>query len=52
MQFTEPLIMYDSLGLYLETVAQILFRGDLFNDRVKRLVLFALYRVVNTLIYN
>lgn len=44
--------MYDSLSIYIETVAQILFRGNLHNERVKRLVLFALYRIVNTLVYN
>lgn len=52
MQNAEALIVYESLGSYVETVAQILFRGNLHNSRVKRLALFALYRVVNTAVYN
>lgn len=52
LQYAEPLIVFDSLGLYIETLAQILFKGLLHNDRVKKLALFALYRVVNVDIYN
>jgi hypothetical protein len=40
------------LGLYIETLAHILFRGNIHNERVKKLALFALYRVVNVDIYN
>lgn len=52
LQYAEPLIIFDSLGYYIETLAQILFKGNLHNERVKKLVLFALYRVVNVEIYN
>jgi hypothetical protein len=52
LQFAEPLIIFDSVGLYVETLAHILFRGDLHNERVKKLALFALYRVVSMDVYN
>lgn len=52
LQFAEPLIIFDSVGLYIETLAHILFRGDLHNERVKKLALFALYRVVSMDVYN
>ena len=52
MQYAESLIVFDSIGIYIETLAQILFRGDLHNDRVKKLALYALYRVVNVDMYN
>lgn len=51
LQYAEPLIVYDSLGLYIETLALILFRGEIHNERVKKLALFALYRVVSVDVY-
>lgn len=51
LQYAEPLIIFDSLGLYVETLAQILFKGNLHTERVKKLALFALYRVVNVDVY-
>ena len=52
LQSAEPLIVFDSLGLYIETIAHILFRGTIHNERVKKLALFALYKVVNIDVYN
>jgi hypothetical protein len=52
LQSAEPLIVFDSLGLYIETIAHILFRGSIHNERVKKLALFALYKVVNIDVYN
>ncbi len=52
LQSAEPLIVFDSLGLYIETIAQILFRGNIHNERVKKLALFALYKIVNMDVYN
>ena len=52
MQFADALIVYESLGQYIEVLARILFRGDLHTERVKKLSLYALYRVVNTNVYN
>ena len=52
LQYAEPLIVFDSLGVYIETLARILFLGEQHNERVKKLALFALYRVVNVDVYN
>ena len=52
LQYAEALIVYESLGPFIEGIAQILFRGDLHQERLKRLALFSLYRVVNTQVYN
>ena len=52
VQFADALIVYESLGQYIEVLARILFRGDLHTERVKKLSLYALYRVVNTNVYN
>jgi len=32
-------------------IAGILFRSNQYSDKIKKLALFALYRVVNTMIY-
>jgi hypothetical protein len=52
LQFAEPLIIFDSVGLYIESLAHILYMGNLHNERVKKLALFALYRVVSMDVYN
>lgn len=46
------MIVFDSLGIYIEILAQILFKGNLHNERVKKLALFGLYRVVSLDMYN
>ena len=44
--------MYDSIGQYIELLANILFRGNVFSERIKKLALFSLFRVLNTIDYN
>ena len=52
LQYAEPLIVFDSLGLLIEILAQILFKGAQHNERVKKLALFGLYRIVSLDMYN
>jgi len=52
LQYAEPLIVFDSLGLYIEILAHILFKGSQHNERVKKLALFGLYRIVSLDMYN
>jgi len=44
--------MFEHLSLYIEILASMLFRGNLYSEQVRRLVLFAIYRVVNCAAYN
>jgi hypothetical protein len=52
LQFADALIVYESLGQYIEVLARILFRGNLHSEKVQKLAIYALYRVVNTSVYN
>ena len=52
LQYAEALSVFDSLGLYIEILAHILFKGTHHNEKVKKLALFALYRVVSIDVYN
>lgn len=44
--------MHESLGQYIDMIAGILFRSNSYSEKIKKLALFALYRVVNTIIYQ
>lgn len=44
--------MHSCLDLYIQTVAQILYRGNLYQERLLKLSLFSLYKVITTTIYN
>lgn len=52
LQYANALIVYESIGQYIELLANILFRGNLFSERIKKLALFSLFRVINTIDYN
>lgn len=52
LQVSEALLFHKSLGEYIHTVAQVIFRGELHIDKVKKLALFSMYSVVTTTIYN
>lgn len=52
LQVSEALLFHKTLGEYIHTIAQIIFRGELHITRVKKLAIFSLYSVVTTTIYN
>lgn len=52
LAYSEALLMYKILDEYIQALAQILFRSDLYNERSIKLALYALFRVLNTQIYN
>lgn len=52
IQTAEAFLMYNSLDVYLQILAQILFRSEVYPSRINKLALIAIYRVVNTNIYN
>lgn len=49
---SEALLFHKTLGEYIHTIAQIIFRGELHITRVKKLAIFSMYSVVTTTIYN
>lgn len=52
LQHAEALLMFNTLDHFLQVLAQILFRSDIYPTRVNKLAMISLYRVVNTGIYN
>ena len=44
--------MFNSLDSYLQILAQILFRSEIYPIRVQKLALIAIFKVVNVNIYN
>ena len=52
LQAAEALLMFNSLDQYLQIICQIVGRSELYPTRINRLALIALYRVINTKIYN
>lgn len=45
-------MFHKSLGEYIHTIAQIIFRGELHITKVKKLAIFSMYSIVTTTIYN
>jgi hypothetical protein len=52
LQHAEALIMFNSLDQFLQVLAQILFRSEMYPQRLNKLAIIALFRIVNTAIYN
>ena len=52
LQHAEALLMFSTLDSFLQVIAQILFRSDIYPTRVNKLALISLYRIVNTAVYN
>jgi hypothetical protein len=52
LQYNEALLMFNSLDKFLQVLARILYRSEIYPSKVNKLVIFGLYRVVNTSIYN
>jgi len=52
LQYANDLLVYECLGQYIELLANILFKGHLFSERIKKLTLFSFFRVINSLDYN
>lgn len=52
LQSSEPLIMFNSLDQYLQILAQILVRNELYPMRVNKLALIATFKVVNVACFN
>jgi hypothetical protein len=52
LQVSEALLFHKTLGDYIHSIAQIIFRGDLHVSRVKKLAIFSIYSIVTTTIYN
>jgi hypothetical protein len=51
-QYAEPLVFHTSLKQYLQTVIQILIQSDKFDEKWQKAALVAIYKVVNTVVYN
>ena len=49
---SEALLFHKSLQDYIYSIAQLIFRTDLHTTKVKKLAIFAMYKVVTTTIYN
>jgi hypothetical protein len=52
LQHAEALLMFNTLDNFLQVLAQILFRSDIYPTRVIKLAMISLFRIVNTSIYN
>lgn len=52
LQMSEALLFHKNLGEYIHTIAQIIFRDELHITKVKKLVIFSMYQIVTTTIYN
>jgi hypothetical protein len=44
--------MYNSLDQFLQQICQVLAFSEVYSHRVCKLAMIALYRVMNTSIYN
>lgn len=52
LQSSEPLLMFNSLDEYLQILARILHRQEIYPVRVKKLALIATFKVVNIDCFN
>ena len=52
LQMSEALLFHKNLGEYIHTISQIIFRDELHILKVKKLVIFSMYQIVTTTIYN
>ena len=52
LQVSEALLFHKSLGEYMHSVAQIIFKGELHILRVKKLAIYSMYSILTTTIYN
>jgi hypothetical protein len=44
--------MFNTLDQYLQIICQVIYKSETYPNRVNKLVMIALYRVINTNIYN
>lgn len=44
--------MYNTLDKYVQILARLIFQSEIYPLRINKLALIAIYRVVNTNIYN
>ncbi len=51
-QSQEQLILYESLGGFMQCCAQVIMNGPIFNEKTTNTALYALYRIVSTSSYN
>ena len=51
-QYSEPLVFHTSLKQYLQAIVQILIQSDKFDEKCQKSALVAIYRVINTVVYN
>lgn len=52
LQGTDPLLMFNNLDQYLQIVCSVLGQSDIYPIRVNKLAMIALFKVINTSIYN
>ena len=52
VQSNDAFLMFNSLDIFLQILARLLFRSELYPTRVNKLALISVYRIVNTNIYN
>jgi len=52
LQSSEPLLMFSSLDQYLQILARILHRQEVYGVRVQKLALIAVFKVVNVDCFN
>lgn len=49
---SEALLFHKNIGEYIHTMAQIIFREELHVLKVKKLVIYSMFQIVTTTIYN
>ena len=52
LQYSEPLLFYTSLKQYMELWITILVKKDSYDEKCHKVAMLAIYRVVNSMIYN
>ena len=52
LQYNENLLMFNSLDEFILVLSRILYQSQLYPSKILKMTLFALYRVINTSIYN
>ena len=52
LQAVEPFLMFNSLDQYLQILARVLHRSEIYPTRVNKLALIATFKVVNVDCFN
>lgn len=52
LQGNDPLLMFNQLDQYLQTICVVLGQSEFYPIRVNKLAMIALFKIINTSIYN